>query len=232
MRKRSLLLLAGGFFVPLAAADNTGGVFGPVVNEGHRSWQYRIAHDLDTHSTKWRLHYQQSLDERLMWRVLAQARKTQARDNDFDFIQGELFWQLADLRPGWRSGVRFDLRLRDDDRPHQLGLNWMHDVQLAPKWSARMLALSTLQFGDNDASGLFLQTRGSVTYQANAQTNLSLSLFSDYGSTSDWKTASHQLGPTLQMRLGSGWSLLLGYLGGVSDRAPDHQARFWLTKSL
>lgn len=37
------LTVIAGFLAPFAAAQNTGGVFPPMVNEAHESAQYRIA---------------------------------------------------------------------------------------------------------------------------------------------------------------------------------------------
>ena len=60
-------LLVAGLMTTLfafpAMAQNTGGVFGPVVNEGHRSAQYRLAIVPDAAGGETahahRLHYQQ-----------------------------------------------------------------------------------------------------------------------------------------------------------------------------
>ncbi|MEM7221234.1 MAG: hypothetical protein AAF515_22945 [Pseudomonadota bacterium] len=215
-----------------AAADNTGGVFGPVVEEGHRSWQYRIAVDTDTEALAQRIHYQRSIDDDFMWRVVAQTRRATANaDQEFDYVQGELFWQLGDLRPGWQQGLRFDLRLRDGDRPQQVGLNWMHDIELGGDWMLRALALSVLQFGDNDRDALILQTRGSLNRRLAPGTMASLSLFANLGDTDDFGVGkrAQQLGPTFAMNVGRRWQLVVGYLAGLNGASPDHQLRAWLT---
>ena len=229
------LLLTALLFLCVDAMATTGGVFGPVVNEDHQLWQYRIAYDEESQMFAQRLHYESAISGDLMWRGLVQARETQQRNVDFDFFQGELFWQLADMREGWQQGLRFDLRLRNDNRPHQVGLNWMHQLQLGSRWQARMLALTTRQFGDNPRSGIGLQTRASLAYRAADKHTVLLSLFSDYGSTADIRSGSdqsQQAGPTWVYRPGGGWQVLLGYLNGMTSGSPDHSVRFWITRAL
>ena len=70
-----------------AMAQNTGGVFPPDVNEGHKSAQYRIAANLDNDRFAQRLHYQQAIDGDLMWRIVGQTRETATSDFDFDYVQ-------------------------------------------------------------------------------------------------------------------------------------------------
>ena len=218
-----------------AHASNTGGVFGPVVNPEHQLWQYRVAYDDESHALAQRIHFEASSSNHLLWRGLVQSRKTDQGTTRFDFVQGELFWQLGDLGAQWQHGLRFDLRLRDGDRPDQFGLNWMHQFALNEHWQARLLALTTRQFGSNARSGIGVQTRASLTRRINSQHSLALSIFSDYGTTVDWRSGSdqvHQVGPTWSLRTPGGWQLLLGYLGGITAATPDHNVRLWLTKRL
>jgi len=104
-----------------AAAQNTGGVFPPSVDEGHKSLQYRSAYNLENDNFAQRLHYQQAINGDFMWRIVGQTRETESSDFDFDFLQAELFWELSPEDTDYRHGVRFDARLRDDNRPHQVG---------------------------------------------------------------------------------------------------------------
>jgi hypothetical protein len=77
------LLLAA---TPTALAQNTGGIFSPIVNEGHKSVQYRVTYDPDTDGISQRVHYQQAINGNLMWRGLVSARKSNESDVDFDFV--------------------------------------------------------------------------------------------------------------------------------------------------
>ena len=222
---------------PLTAiSSNTGGIFGPVVNEGHRSVQYRAGFDIDRHAFAQRLHYQRSTSPMLMWRGIVQTVKTAQSDTDFDFVQGEVYVDLGEDGDLWRHGLRLDLRIRDEDRPAQFGLNWAQQIQIADRWFVRLIGLSALQFGENSADGVFLETRASATYQSSERIAYALELFSAYGPSTDlsgWREQRQQLGPTASLGLGSGWQVDAGVLFGLTDPgSPDQTLRFWLTKRI
>ena len=158
-----LAFLGAIAMAPDAAAQNTGGVFGPEVTEGHKSIQYRGAinpdNALDQFGFAQRLHYQQAIDGDFMWRIIGATRKTDSSDFDFDFVQAELFWELSDDEDKHKTGLRFDARLTDGDRAEQLGLNWMNHFNFDNGWHARALVLTNVQIGDTAADGINVQTR-------------------------------------------------------------------------
>lgn len=229
-------LAAGLLLVALpAAGQNTGGVFGPVVSEGHRSWQYRAGYDFDSHGFAQRFHYQHALNDDLMLRGIVQTVKTDDSRFDFAFFQGELFWQLDDLGDNWQHGVRFDVRLRSEGRPAILGFNWMNQFQLSERWMSRVLVLTATDVGDGASGDLLVQTRASVTYTATNGLRPGLEMFNVYGPIDDMPGLDrqlHQAGPTLSHTAGDNWQFFSSVLFGLSGSTPDTQARFWMTRSF
>lgn len=224
--------------LPNSYAQNTGGVFGPVVNEDHKLWQYRITIDPDnaneTVGLAQRLHYEQSINGRTMWRVVGQLRKTNSSDLDFDFVQGELFWQMTEDSAPLQSGLRFDARYRGDNRPEQFGLNWMNQVSLGEGWTARAVALSAIQTGDNAADGVFLQTRGNIFTRLDGGQTLGFELYNNFGNSKSFgsfKDQGHTFGPFISAPVGQGLSVYGGALFGLSEAAADTELRLWVTKS-
>ena len=220
-------------------AQNTGGAFGPVVNEGHKSLQYRGAIDPDNAAGETgfaqRLHYQQAIDGDFMWRVIGQTLKTDDSDFDFDFFQAELFSELSDDGDRNRSGVRFDYRVRDGDRPDHFGFNWMNQFQLDNNWSARALVLTNVQFGSNAADGVNLQTRFQLAKRLESGNSLGLEMYNNYGNTDDFgsfNSQNHTIGPIFSAPITSDWALFSGVLFGISDGAPDTEARLWFTRGI
>lgn len=219
-----------------AAAQNTGGVFGPVVNPDFAEIQYRLAYvpedDGLDHRYAQRLHGAYSLDSRRMARLIVQGRDRGGPDGfDFDFVQAELFWELSDEQAtAWNSGVRFDARLSGDDRPDQLGANWTNQFRLSDRLRARAVALSAVQLGDNAADGVLLSARGSLIYDLEDGYSLALESYNSLGSTEDFgvEDRSQQLGPVLSGTLEGGWTWSGGVLAGLSDPAPDTDFRVWL----
>lgn len=221
-------------FASAAHAQNTGGVFGPVVNEDHQALEYRIGHDPDSHSLAQRLHYQRSLDGQRMWRVIGQLRKTDSSSFDLNFIGGEFFWQLTDDSRAWQQGLRFDVRVRDDDRPHSLGVNWMHQFALSDDWRARLLLLSAVDVGSNKRDGLLMQTRAQLARRFGQGKLAGFELFNSHGPIDDlpdFDDQSVQMGPFVSAPLGS-YQLFGHALFGLTDGAADLNFAVWVTRQF
>ncbi|MCR9223753.1 MAG: hypothetical protein NXH70_06745 [Hyphomonas sp.] len=220
---------------PVAAAQNTGGIFSPVVNDDHRSAQYRVTYNPDTEGLAQRAHYQQSINGDLMWRGLVSARKTSDSDVDFDFVQAELFWELSDDDDRWKRGLRFDARIRDDDRPGLLGMHWTNQFPVTDDWNARIVALSAIDVGDDARDGVFLQTRGNVFTRLDTGQTVGVEVFNSYGSTDDFRDfeeQTHQIGPFASFPVAEDWSLFTGALLGLTDASADAELRLWLVRGF
>ena len=89
---------------PIAYAQNTSGVFGPVIDEGERGWEYRATYEPDSEGLAQRVHYQQALNGELRWRAVAQVRKTDDSDVDLDYLRGEIIWQVTPDDQKYQSG--------------------------------------------------------------------------------------------------------------------------------
>ena len=222
-----------------AFAQNTGGIFPPLVNEGHRSLQYRATIDPDNAADETgfaqRLHYQQAIDGDFMWRVVGQTRKTTASDLDFDFVQAELFWQITPDKQKYQSALRFDARYRGDNRPEQFGFNWTNQFKLGPNWSARAIGLTAVQTGDNSADGIFLQTRGNLYRKIQGGHTIGLEMFNNYGNSKDigsFDDQSHTLGPFISTPIAENLAIYGGAQFGLSKVAADTELRFWVTRGF
>jgi len=220
---------------PLAFAQNTGGIFPPMVNEGHKSAQYRVTYNPDTEGLSQRVHYQQAINGDLMWRGLVSARKTEDSDVDFDFVQAELFWEFSDDDDAWKTGLRFDARIRDDDRPGLLGVHWTNQFPISETWNGRFVALSAIDIGDDARDGVFLQTRGNVFTRLDSGQTVGVELFNSYGSTDDiqdFDDQNHQIGPFASFPVSNEWSLFTGALFGLTDASADAELRLWITRGF
>lgn len=240
MKLHHLMLISSCFgFVSLSAqAQNTGGVFPPSVNEGHKSAQWRIAVDPDGNNNDFRyatrLHYQQTINDDFMWRVIGQANNRGDSDIKLDFVQAELFWELSDKNDKNKTGLRFDARYRDDNRPSQLGVNFMNQFDLGEGWRARAVGLTHYQFGDNARDGINLQTRWQLAKQVEKGAFIGVEMYNNYGYTDDirgFDQQNHTVGPFVALPL-DGISVFAGPLIGISEAAPDLEARLWVTRAF
>lgn len=219
-----------------AMAQTTGGVFPPNVNEGHRSIQYRGGYNPDTDVYAQRLHYQAALNGDFMLRGLVQARTEDDSSIEVDFVQAELFWDLSEDTDKWRTGVRFDARIRTEGRPGQIGFNWMNRWSLSEDWESRFLVLTSANVGDGASGGVALQTRGALNYSGFKGVGVGLEVFSAYGTTDDFADSfdeqRHAIGPTLNLKITPTISLFGGPLFGLTDATPDQDYRIWITQSF
>lgn len=232
------LIIAAGLALP-AVAQNTSGVFGPTVSEGDRSVQYRVGIDIDgldgEAAIAQRVHYQHAINGNLRWRVVAQARKTDASDIDYDFFRGELLWQISPDDSKYQTGLRFDARFRDDNRAHQLGANWTNQWTFDNGWRARAIALTSVQYGKNPRDGIRAQTRFNVSKNLGDGASLGVEMFNIYGYTGDipdFEDQSHSVGPFVSTKLTEDVSIFAGALFGITDASPDNELRLWVSRGF
>lgn len=226
-----VLVLLVLFWSVSALAGRTGGVSGPVVTEGQAAWQSRSGYDHDSDAFVNRIHYERSVSDDVRWRVVAAATKTVDRKLDFDAVQGEVTLQLTPNSARWQRGLRFDLLVRESADRHAITLHWLNQFELNERWQVRVGALVTREFGGQRKTGVFLQSRSSVSYRANHRLDLSMEMFNLYGSTTadlSFEEQSHQLGPMATYKIGKGWSVQIGTLFGVSKASSALNYRLFI----
>lgn len=230
-----LLLLCG--FAGTAQAQNTGGVFGPVVEAGERSAELRVGWDPKTERFVERVHYQHAVSGDVRLRGIIQVRHGNGRDGvEFDNFQAQLLWQLTpDSQKKWQSGLRFDALIRGQGRPEQLRIGWTNQFDLGGGTRLRAIIIAGRELGDGREAGLTLETRESVSFRLSPTIRLEADHFGQYGTTADildLDDQTHQLGPALEVKLAGDWSLGSRALFGLTDASPDAQLLFSIGKGF
>ena len=214
---------------------NTAGVFPPVVQEGHRSLQYRVTLSPGTGAFGTRLHYQESLNDDVMLRGIVHASESATGHSKVDFIQGELFLDLSEDTNRLRHGFRFDARARGRGEPSSVSVNYGLQYNISPQWQARLAVLNTRSFGSKANTDIQFQARSQLSYRASPAVNLNLEYYSQLGAIDDfnpWKNQKHQIGPSVNWRVANGWTLYGGFLSSMNNSSPDTVYRMWLTKAF
>ena len=214
---------------------NTAGVFPPVVQEGHRSLQYRVTLNPDTGAFGTRLHYQESLNNDVMLRGIVHASESAAGHSKVDFVQGELFWDLSEDTDRLRHGFRFDARARGRGEPSSVSVNYGLQYNISPQWQARLAVLNTRSFGGKANTDIQFQARSQLSYRASSAVSLNLEYYSQLGAIDDfnpWKNQKHQIGPSVNWRVANGWTLYGGFLSSMNNSSPDTVYRMWVTKAF
>lgn len=218
-----------------AQAQNTKGVFPAIIDEGHKSAEYRLTYDSERDVVAQRLHYQQSINDSIMWRIIGQVYDRDAQNNDYDFLGGELFWQFIENEGGFNAALRFDVRQRSNDRPGFVRANASAQYELTDRLSLRGNLLFTKDVGDDAVDTVGIELRESVTYRMNDRVQLGLESYNDFGPTgelSGFDNQVHEAGPFAIYQFNPKWSVFGGALYGISERAEDRAYRFRLTRNF
>ncbi|MEM7730347.1 MAG: hypothetical protein AAF311_13945 [Pseudomonadota bacterium] len=201
----------------------------------HESVQYRITYDPD--DTRWvqRLHYQKSLDDRFLYRLIGQTRETGTTEVKVDFAQAELWWRITPRGGLWESGLRFDARLRPDGRPEQLGANWGNQWSLGNGWRARLSGFSRLQVGRGSGNAVAMDVRAQLSRRLPDRWSVGAELYVPLGNTDDmrfFKGRGVLLGPFVSIPAGKKRSVRLQPLLGLTQDSRDVQLRLWVTQGF
>lgn len=230
-------LLAVALLLPGAAhAQNLSGVFGPL--PASNDLEYRVglrpAEGGEPARFAHRVNYQRGFHDRFLWRLVGQASHTEDQGLRFDFVQGQLFWELSDRDQMWRTGLRLDGRLAAGSRPDDLGLSWANEFALRDGWTARFNVLTKKQFGADALPGVLLETRSSVFHKNSDGIVWGVETYNLHGSTADIDLfgGRQQVGPFAFVPLGEGYTMFASVLIGANAASPDADVRLWLRKSF
>jgi hypothetical protein len=229
-----LIFLVSFGLAPGALAQLTSGISGPDVTEGARAIGYRAAYDPDADGFAQRVHVDQALTGALMLRGVVQVRRTDDRPMDFDFVQGELRWQVTPDNAKWASGLRLDARLRDSGRPGQVSVHWLNQIRLSDTLRTRFAVIASQQTGAGRETGTFLQTRGEVSRRIDGGIDLGGEFYNSYGTASDLlpvSEQSHLAGPFAALPLTDSLTLRTSALFGLTAGSPDATFRVFLTQA-
>ena len=151
---------------------------------------------------------------------------------NFHYAQAELFWEFSNQEDLWKTGLRFDARVRDAGNPAMVGLHWTNQIALAERWHVRGVALSSYDIGTAEIG---LQTRGSLFTNLAMGPTVGLEFYNAFGTTANLKgfdAQKHQIGPFAFIPMFDRWNLFLGVLAGITPASAPIELRSWLTVNL
>lgn len=234
----SLLLTFG--LTSVAAANNTSGVFGPVVNIDDHGIQYRAAAILDGSGGDdfdWgqRFHYEKSVSGSLRLRGIIATRETASTEIDFDFARIEAVLQVTPDDQDYQSGVRFEGRLRGDGRADEVRANWINQWSLGEGWRARAIMMNTYQVAQRTNDELQFAGRFGLSRKIPSGIRLGVHSFVDFGDTGGIRVLNGndaEIGPFVSFDLTDSVDVYLGTLHGLTDSSDDNQLRLFVGKSF
>lgn len=236
----ALFLLLGAPLLPAgtAAAQNTSSVSGPTVKAGERSIEYRLGwtpDDATTDRFAHRFDYGASINERSRYKVFATFSNSSGEDLAFSSLNAEYVREITPENTAfWQSAIRFDARLSDGPAAERVRVNWLNQWRLNETMRARAQLIAARRLGDSATSAIELDLRASLIWNLANDYDIALLGFYPLGTHQDFglSQSEKQLGPTLSGPLPNGLRWTAGTLFDLSDEAPDHDIRFWISKDF
>lgn len=237
MSNRSYLLILA--WLPLSALANTSSVFSPDVDSDDFEVEYRASYEPEDSPApsafSHRIHVQRAFDDTWRVRLIGSQSRSGSSSLSYNYTRLELMQQvLEDENAGWDAAIRYELQISDrGGRPDRFRIAGSTKWDVDDNWQLRTNVLLGRQFGDNAASGVFVETRGQITRRF-AGGRLGLEMYNDLNRTSDFGSfddQEHQLGPIAKYKWGD-LSINASYLFGLSGGAADDNLRLHLIYPL
>ena len=218
-------------------AQNTALVFSPEVIAGEGIVDFRMGYD--PHEDRWayRNHIQYGFSDSFNLRGLTLHTIDSSGRWDFRFFRIEGLWQfLEDEKAGWDSALRFELEIAEgDDLPSKVRVAWSGMYDIDHNWQIRGNFLTGYEIGPASDSGALFEVRAQVSRRLTDTSRLALDYFGNMNNTEafgNWESQRHQLGPTLNARLGKTVRVIGGALFGISRTAVNTEYRVVLMRTF
>ncbi|GGY39697.1 hypothetical protein [Parvularcula lutaonensis] len=215
-----------------AQAQNTAGVFGPIIKEGHKLAEYRFSSgEPFDNLTPWaqRIFYEQSFNDRLMGRLEYQWRdQSEFTDAQFEFLRAMLWIDAGKLTENWHTGFRIDARVRDGGRPDDIALSWSNQFTLSEDTFARFVVMSLFNIGDGVDASPVIETRSSIFKRLDSGHSIGVELYDNLGQVNafaSFEKGRHEIAPVITWPVPGPYTLYTSVSFGLSDPVPDYGLR-------
>ncbi len=234
---RAGVVLAAALCAP-ASAQNLAGVFPPLPPARQLDYRagWRPGENGAPDRYAQRIHYQDRIGDKFLWRGIVQVEDADGEGLDLDFAQAEFFLLLTDEDAPWSVAARFDAKVREGSEPEEFALNLANQFRLSPRVTARFNILTKREVGDRRREGLLFETRSALFMRTDGGVVFGAEAFNDHGSTADFDfygpSQRQQAGPFAFWPLGDEFFLFTGALFGLNEQSPDADLRIWVQKTF
>lgn len=144
------------------------------------------------------------------------------------------FYLLKSQDIGFDFGVRLNYTQKDNDKkPHSVELGFYELVPLGD-YELRFNQILSDDIGKESEDGVEVEIRHQLTRKIYDVHRIGLESFHDFGNLeqlSGFEEQKHTFGPVLKGDMGfGGLKYETGYRTGLSDAAPDHSFKFFISK--
>lgn len=232
-------ILAGG---SAALASTTSSVGSPNVKKGEAEIAVRAGYSIDKDNPRederfrTRAHIKYGFTDTYAVQIVVSQDKRQGDSYEHDGIKFEnRFHLIKKADHGFDFGIRANYALKDGDKkPDSVELGFYGLVPL-DAYELRLNQIFSHEVGQEAVSGVGGETRFQVTRAIAENHRLGVEGFHDFGNfseSSEYAEQSHMIGPVVKGKFLDGYSYEAGYRAGISDAAPDHNFKVFLSKTF
>ncbi|MFW8590583.1 hypothetical protein ACOI22_07270 [Glaciecola sp. 2405UD65-10] len=222
-----------GSLASTGALANNGGVHGPNVKAGASSAEFRLntteSNGARDDRQQYRIHYQQSMNDRLQVRFVLQYRDF--GNFEYDNAKAEFLYNYKKAGSGnYSAGLRLDVRTSKGERPEDVVVNWVNQYNISSTLHVRALAIvgKNVTSNGNGDKPSSLGSRFALTKKMPDGIQLSAEIYNTYGeidNISGFEDQRHQFGPSIRYNHND-WYIYGRYLVGLTSATEDHNFQF------
>jgi hypothetical protein len=225
-----------------AIASTTGAVGGASVKKGKSAVDFRVGYsEADESSSqderlRLRTHYDYGLTDYYALRVILSSDKRKGDNMEAESIAIEnRFYLLKADEYGFDFGARLKYSHKDGDKkPDSAAIGLYQQIPLED-WTIRFNETFSHEVGEDSTGGIALELRSQAMYSIQKNFNLGIESFNDISNLNEqagYSAQSHTIGPVIKGKFDNNIGYEAGYRTGISDGAPDHSIKLFLSTSF
>jgi hypothetical protein len=248
------LLSTSTLLLAYNASASTSNVAGAVINEGQHQIQARVSYTLDDNNSRDKFlrsffFYDYGVNDWFALRLVTAANKPNNDSYENNAVSGEARFQVFERdQDGFDAGFRFIYDNADGDKKPDAVKISTHFNDIYEKYSFINHNVFEHETGSGSNDGIKIQTRWQVTraipidetYILNPLTHeynltVGLEMFNRFGNMRElngYDNQSHVIGPVFKGHLIDDIFFQTGYQVGISENAPDHAFKLFLSRKF
>jgi hypothetical protein len=166
--------------------------------------------------------------------IYLQGDKRDNRETELDAVIWDNRFEIHNVQDdGFFSGFRLRYTYRDGDKkPDNIHIRGIIGAPIG-NWEVRFNPIVYSDVGPDSRSGIGLDLRGQVTYSYLPGHRAGIETFWDTGKLRDvarYDSQSHNIGAVFAGNFTPEWGYETGYAYGLSNSAPDHTLKLFITR--
>lgn len=226
----------------IAHASTTGSVGSPKVTAGKTELALRFGYsEADESSSederfRSRLHLDHGFNDFYAARVIVSQDRRKSDNLEHDAIGFEnRFYLLQAKDHGFDFGVRAGYTHKDGDKKPSAVAFGLYGLVPLDAYELRLTQTFDREVGEDSGEGIGTESRFQLTRSIAENHRAGIEGFHDFNNLSEqsgYSAQSHTIGPVFKGKLTDSVQYETGYRTGISEAAPDHLFKFFVSSSF